>query len=197
MSPNARQQQLAALGLLLLVMVLLTSLVISPLIGLFFHQGEQLDQLASRLERYRALAEQRDETDRQLQHIRARQPDNDLYLPEQRPTLAQAWLQQHLNLLVAQHGGQLISIQNASANANAPLPEVMLRVHLRSELDELVPLLHALESNTPVLFISELVISASSRENRRTAPLNRRQQPERPTLDVRFNLLGYTPQGAS
>ena len=203
MNLDARQQQLAALALLLLVILLVITLLITPLFSLFWRQGERLEQLEKQLDRYQTLAGQLEQTEQQLQQLRASTPDDNLYLPEQRPALAQAWLQQHLNRRVAQSGGQLVSIQNAPAAATDPLPEVMLRVHLRSELNELIPLIHGLESGTPVLFIEDLVITASPRRARsrdnRNRVVARRQSAmvqEIPALDIRFNLLGYTRQEA-
>ncbi|MGP7735254.1 type II secretion system protein GspM [Oceanimonas smirnovii] len=201
MNLSARQQKLAAMGLLGLVILLIFSLFISPLFSLFWRQGERLKQLEGQLERYQRLASELEQTEQQLQQLRAATPDDNLYLPEQRPALAQAWLQQHLNRVVARNGGQLVSIQNAPAGSGIPLPEVMLRIHLRNELSELVPLIHELESGTPALFIQDLVITASPRQTRIRSNriVTRRQSAqvrEMPSLDVRFNLLGYTRQEA-
>ncbi|WP_107852368.1 type II secretion system protein GspM [Oceanimonas marisflavi] len=201
MNLDARQQKWLALALLALVLLLVFSLIISPLFSLFWRQGERLAQLEDQLTRYQRLAGELEQTEQQLQQLRASTPDDNLYLPEQRPTLAQAWLQQHLNRRVAQSGGQLVSIQNAPLGTDAPLPEIMLRVHLRSELNELVPLIHELESGTPALFIEDLVITASPRRarvrnNRVVARRQGARAREIPSLDVRFNLLGYTRQEA-
>ncbi|WMC10517.1 type II secretion system protein GspM [Oceanimonas pelagia] len=201
MNLDARQQKWLALALLALVLVLVFSLIISPLFSLFWRQGERLEQLESQLARYQRLAGELEQTEQQLQQLRAATPNDNLHLPEQRPALAQAWLQQYLNRRVAQSGGQLVSIQNAPAGSEGPLPEVMLRVHLRSELSELVPLIHAIESGTPALFIEDLVITASPRRarvrnNRVVARRQNAQVRDIPSLDVRFNLLGYTRQEA-
>ncbi|OYD22731.1 type II secretion system protein GspM [Oceanimonas baumannii] len=201
MNLDTKQQKWLALALLGLVVVLVFSLIISPLFSLFWRQGDRLEQLEGQLERYQRLAGELEQTEQQLQQLSAETPDDNLYLPEQRPALAQAWLQQHLNRQVAQSGGQLVSIQNAPASSDGPLPEVMLRVHLRSELNELVPLIHAIESGMPALFIEDLVITASPRRVRaRNNQVVARRQSARvreiPSLDVRFNLLGYTKQEA-
>lgn len=201
MNLDTKQQKWLALALLGLVVVLVFSLIISPLFSLFWRQGERLEQLEGQLERYQRLAGELEQTEQQLQQLSAETPDDNLYLPEQRPALAQAWLQQHLNRQVAQSGGQLVSIQNAPASSDGPLPEVMLRVHLRSELNELVPLIHAIESGMPALFIEDLVITASprrarARNNRVVARRQSARVREIPSLDVRFNLLGYTKQEA-
>lgn len=198
MNLSARQQQLAALGILVLVLVLAFGLVINPLLRLFWQQGTTLTQLEDQLGRYQRLSAELEQTEQALQQLRAETPDTGLYLPERRPALASAWLQQHLNRLVGRGGGQLVSIQNAPLDAEGPLSGVMLRVHLRGELDQLVPLLHALESGQPALFIRSLVITANPR--RPAVQINRnqvvrRQDPRRqqiPSLDVRFDLIGYT-----
>ncbi|WP_375056546.1 type II secretion system protein GspM [Zobellella sp. DQSA1] len=202
MNLSARQQQAAALGLLLVVVMLAFSLAIGPLFGLFLRQGATIGQLEDQLNRYQRLSAELEQTERALQRLRADTPDTGLYLPERRPALASAWLQQHLNRLVSRSGGQLVSIQNAPLATEGPLPGVVLRVHLRGELDQLVPLLHALESGQPALFIQGLVITANPRRPAIQVNRNiviRRQDPrlrQIPSLDVRFDLIGYAQREA-
>ncbi len=199
---SRRQQQAVALGLLIAVLLLLFSLVIKPLLGLFLQQGAVIHQLEDRLHRYQRLSAELEQTEQALQQLRDATPDTGLYLPERRPSLASAWLQQHLNRLVSRSGGQLVSIQNAQPDTESPLQGVMLRVHLRSEIDQLVPLIHAIESGDQALFMHDLVITANPR--RATARNNsnrviRRQRANTrqiPSLDVRFDLVGYTQREA-
>ncbi|MBL1379324.1 type II secretion system protein GspM [Zobellella iuensis] len=202
MNLSARQQQAVALGLLLVVVMLAFSLVIGPLLGLFLQQGATIGQLENQLNRYQRLSAELEQTEQALHRLRADAPDTGLYLPERRPALASAWLQQHLNRLVSRSGGQLVSVQNAPLSAEGPLPAVVLRVHLRGELDQLVPLLHALESGRPALFIQSLVITANPRRSAIQMNRNiviRRQDPrlrQLPSLDVRFDLIGYAQREA-
>ncbi|WP_417615058.1 type II secretion system protein GspM [Oceanisphaera sp.] len=193
---SQRQQQAAALGLLIVVLLLVISLFIIPLFGLFWQQSTVIRQLEDRLDRYQQLSSELEQIEQSLQQLRATTPDNGLYLPERRPALASAWLQQHLNQLVSHSGGQLVSIQNAQPTLDSPLQGIMLRVHLRSEIDQLVPLLHAIESRQPVLFIQDLVITANTRRSRIIRNRGSRRQSSRvrrnPSLDIRFDLVGYT-----
>ncbi|GAA3698451.1 hypothetical protein GCM10022421_00890 [Oceanisphaera sediminis] len=197
-----RQQQAIALGLLITALLLIFSLIISPLLGLFLQQGAAIHQLEDRLHRYQQLSAELEQTEQSLQQLRSATPDTGLYLPERRPSLASAWLQQHLNRLVSLSGGQLVSIQNAQPGTEGPLQGVVLRVHLRSEIDQLVPLIHAIESGDQALFMRDLVITANPRRaitrNNRNRVIRRQRVNARqiPSLDIRFDLLGYTQREA-
>ncbi|MBM7456047.1 general secretion pathway protein M [Oceanisphaera litoralis] len=194
------QQQAAALGLLIAALLLIFSLLVQPLLALFLQQGAAIHQLEDQLHRYQRLSAELEQTEQSLRQLRDATPDSGLYLPERRPSLASAWLQQHLNRLVSRSGGQLVSIQNAQPDTESPLQGVMLRVHLRSEINQLVPLFHALESGQPALFMQDLVITANTRRARtRSNRVIRRQRANPrlpPSLDVRFDLVGYTQREA-
>jgi len=195
---SQRQQQAAALGLLIVALLLVVSLFITPLFSLFLQQSATISQLEDRLHRYQQLSSELEQSEQSLQLLRATTPDAGLYLPERRPALASAWLQKHLNRLVSHSGGQLVSIQNAQPSLDVPLQGVMLRVHLRSEIAQLVPLIHELESGQPVLFMQDLVITANTRRTISRLTRNRGIQRQNsrarqsPSLDIRFDLVGYT-----
>ncbi|WP_116475451.1 type II secretion system protein GspM [Zobellella maritima] len=196
---GARQQQLAAVAILVCALLLVFILLIHPLFSLFIQQGATLDRLENQLSHYRHLSDDLEQTELTLQRLQRENPSAELYLPETRPSLSSAWLQQHLNQLVSHSGGQLVSIQNVELKTMTPLPGIAIRVHLRGEIGQLVPLFHALESGRPMLFINDLVISASHRRRNirviRNLPINRRRDPSYqniPSLDIRFNLLGYS-----
>jgi general secretion pathway protein M len=76
--------------------------------------------------------------------------------------------------------------RNAFRNRDdEPFQRVTIQVRLRCELENLLPVLHGLESGSPQLFIGDLGIVA-----RRSPP-----QPGQPAqagyVDVSFNLYGY------
>lgn len=198
MTLGARQQQMAALAILAGTLLLVFSLLIHPLLSLFMQQGATLSRLENQQARYQQLADDLEQTEQALRKLKNENPSADLYLPENRPPLASAWLQQHLNQLVSRSGGQLVSIQTVPPNTATPLPGIALKVHLRGEVEQLVHLLHALESGRPMLFINNLVISAntarSNIRNRNLLLRSRRQAPglQQPSLDIRFDLLGYS-----
>ncbi|MFP2769849.1 type II secretion system protein GspM [Oceanisphaera sp. KMM 10153] len=199
---SQRQQQTAALGLLIAALLMIFNLLVQPLLGLFLQQGAAIRQLEDRLHRYQRLSAELEQTEQSLQQLHDATPYTGLYLPERRPSLASAWLQQHLNRQVSRSGGQLVSIQNAQPNLDGPLQGVMLRVHLRSEINQLVPLIHSLESGQPALFMQGLVITANPRRaiarsnHNRVIRRQRANTRQIPSLDVRFDLVGYTQREA-
>lgn len=194
MTLSPQQQKLAALLLLLLALMVLYTLIVHPVLSLFIRQGQAISQLEDRLSRYHRLADSLEEMEQELRTLQQQNPSADLYLPEARPTLASAWLQQHLNRKISSSGGQLISVQNNPLNTETPLPGISLDVHLRCETDALIALLHSLESQRPILFVKDLIISTSNRGSRVVVNRTRQSSTQQaaPSLDVRFTLLGYT-----
>ncbi|WP_319781381.1 type II secretion system protein GspM [Oceanisphaera sp. IT1-181] len=187
-----QQQKITAVVLLVAALLLVVGLLIAPLLQLFIHQRQTLTQLESQLLHYRRIYDELPQTKLQIQSLQQQNPDSALYVPETSFSLASAWLQQYISTLVGRHDIQLVSIQNQQLNEQTPLLGIVLGVHLKGQLAQLVPLFHQVESSKPILFIDDLVITANARPNR---PSRRRQNPRLPqqaALDIRFNLIGYS-----
>lgn len=189
------QSRILAIGILLLVLILLFSLVVGPLVNRFISDGETIDDLELQLARYQSLAAELESSQQQLQALQAENPAQDLYLPEQKAALASARLQQHLNRLLDQNGGQVISTQDLPLSRDEPLTGVGIQVQIRAEIAQLVKLLYGLENSKPLLFVDELEIIGNPRlAVPYRAPRNSRvqQQLSLNSLNVRFALRGYT-----
>jgi len=188
------QSRVLALGILVLVLILLFMLVLGPLFSRFLRDSESIADLEQQLSRYQALAAELESSQQQLQTLQAQNPAAELYLPEKKAALASARLQQRLNQLLDRIGGQVISTQDLPLSRGEALPSVALNVQLRAELEQLVKLLHGVETSKPLLFVDELEIIGNprlavtnlSRRNIRT------QNQSLTQLNVRLELRGYT-----
>ncbi len=197
-----RQSQVLALLLLIMVLLSLVSFGVLPLVQKYIAYGDQIEQLERQLAVYERVAAGLPEKQQRLEALRANNPVADFYIQETRPALAAAELQQHLNRLVSQSGGQIASTQILQPKQNEPLQIVAIQVHLRSENEQLIKLLHSMEFGKPLLFVENLVVTASQRRVRQVRNrTSRRQQralrQQLPGLDVRFDLVGYIAKGAS
>lgn len=195
---NLRQRQILAVGLLILAIFLLVTLLVKPLMERFLTSSETIDRLEHQMEIYGRVAAGLNDGEKQLQALRANNPVADLYLSETRPTLAAAQLQQHLNRMIGETGGQVVSTQILQKNATAALPTVAIQVHMRGEIDALVNLLYKVESGRPLLFMENLVVTAAARRNvrqrrvRAKRPQTQRTRVALPSLDIRFDLIGHS-----
>ncbi|MFC6669225.1 type II secretion system protein GspM [Marinobacterium aestuariivivens] len=191
MSPQ--RSRLLAVGLLIIAVLLLILYVIQPLVGSFLAYGERIETLENQLAIYRRLAEGLEADEARLVQLQAANPVTDLYLPESKPALAAAHLQQYLHQLVGRNGGQVISTQILSREEEGPLQAISIQVHMRGELEDLVDLFYNIESGKPALFAENVTVLANPRRQTRVSRRNNRrvQVQSVPALDIRFDLTGY------
>lgn len=191
------QRRLLALAVLMVVIVLLFILLINPLLSRYLQYGESIDSMQNQLAVYQRLSEGREQLEIQLQQLQAMDTDQEFYLPESKPALAAARLQQYLSDIIKISGGQVISTQILSRQPQEQLEGIAIQVHMQLEIGELVTLLHGIESGRPLLFVDDLVITTNTRPTRqrqRQVNQNRHRSAsvvEARSLDVRFELVGY------
>lgn len=200
-----KQRQTLAVSLLVILLLLIIIFLAKPFISSYMNYGETIDSLEQQQQTYQRLAQGMEQTQAELEQLKKNDPSADLYLPESKPALAAASLQQYLNRSIRRNGGQVVSTKILNQDEESPLLGVAIQVHLRLEIDELVPLLHSLESGKPVLLIENLSVTANVRPARRTRQQRLRQQQQQrqaaspddnriiqtQPMDVRFDLIGY------
>lgn len=200
-----KQRQVLAVSLLVILLLLVFMFFVKPFISNYMAYGESIDSLEQQMLIYQRLSEGLEQTEKNLEVLQQNDPSAEFYLSESKPALAAAGLQQYLNRAIRQHGGQVVSTNILNQSDDSPLLGVAIQVHLRLEIDQLVPLLHKLESGKPLLFIENFSVTANVRKARltrqqrlqqqraarqgNTQPI-RREQNIRP-MDVRFDLIGY------
>jgi general secretion pathway protein M len=190
-----RLRQLLAVLILLAVVGLLLWLVIGPLLSRFQSDEEVIAGLQQRLAVYRRLVAELPTQEARLAELQRSDPMTRLLLAETRPARASADLQQQIGQLIGQIGAQVISTQIvAQEDAEAPLPAVGIKVHLRGETEQLVRLLHELANHQPLLLVENIVVLSNPRVDmqriRQAADLQ-----AVPSLDITFDLKGFIARG--
>jgi general secretion pathway protein M len=189
---SPQRSRLLAVGLLL-ILVLLLILLVKPVLGSYLSYGERIESLENQLSIYQRLAAGLTDDEARLASLRAAEPVTDLYLPQNKPALAAAHLQQYLHSQVGRGGGQVISTQILTSGEAGPLQSIAIQVHMRGEIDDLVNLFYSLESGKPALFAENITILANPRRQSRVARRNNRRVEVQavPALDIRFDLTGF------
>ncbi|HET9485112.1 MAG TPA: type II secretion system protein GspM, partial [Xanthomonadales bacterium] len=152
--------------------------------------AEEMASLREDELRYRRAAAERPSIEKRLAEVRAFESNNPAFLPEADFEAASAGLIQRINTAVKEHAKddqscQLIMSQPSKGNEKELYERVTLKVRMRCTLEEFVPVLHQLESGSPMLFVDDVQIW--------------KQQGFRPNnanetysfLDIRFDLYGY------
>jgi general secretion pathway protein M len=184
-----RGHRLAALALLLLVGGVLVLVVDQALIGRYRYYQNSLEQYQGQLAQLERIATT-EEPVRQL--IAKAQQDRNVtaqYLPQSVPALAAAELQQRLKTLIEAAGGTLQSIQSLPPVEEAGAVKVTISAVMSGDIGGLQRVLYDLESQTPLLFVDNLEVTA--RVNRPRLANGRYATYTRIQLNAQFEVSGY------
>jgi len=202
---SLKQRQFLAVAILAIFMLFVLVFLIKPFLSSYMSYGETIESLEQQVQTFQRLAQGMEQTEADLEKLKQNNPAEEFYLPESKPALAAAELQQYLSSVIRRSGGQVVSTKILNQTNDTPLLSVAIQVHLRLEIEQLVPLLHRIESGKPMLFINNFSVAANVRKARLSRQQRLQQQRKssqnqtrryrktevsRP-FDVRFDLIGY------
>ncbi|MCP1373085.1 type II secretion system protein GspM [Dyella lutea] len=185
-----RDSRLAAIGLLLLVLViayfvLLHWWFVAPLQSI----NAQMSDLRDTQSRYAAAIAQKPELEKRLAAMGAGQAASSAFLPEDDPNAATAGLMQRVVDVTGAHrrdGGcevtQKMPLPEPQADGSEPYRKAAVSISLRCDIEPLAAVLNDLEQGTPYLFVGDLSIFRN--------PVITQQNAQAP-LEVQFTLTGY------
>jgi general secretion pathway protein M len=180
--------RLLALTLVLLAGLALVRLLVLPVLAAWQETAASIEQSQTLLQRYRALAAQRPQLERELGNQRRAEIANVAYLQGESDALASAALQDQVRAIITRAGGELRSTQILPVEPAGPETSVRrasLRLQLAVDVEGLQQLLYELETSEPYLFVEDLNI----REQRLRRL--RDEEEEAPILDVSLEVSGY------
>lgn len=188
---NAARSRRLAVGLLVAAIVAIVAAVAIPIWLLHRQYDVALADNAAKYDRYRRIAGTRPELAKQLEAMRAKDTRK-FFLRSGASAFSAAEAQEAIRALVEQSGGRLITMQ-APTSREEPggrYRQVSVNVQLTANIFALRKILHAIENNTPYLFIDNLQV-------RTQVPPNHRPQPgAEPEMFVSFDVSGYALTGA-
>jgi len=188
MTLNRWQHGLLSLIILVGLIVLIAVACIRPAISYYHGRKQELIMQQERLQRYQAAAAQKDELIPFYKQRLSKTNNQQYFLPSIATSLAAATLQEQVKSLLAKHQGQLVSTQPVPAQIEGNFTPVMIRVHMKSDINTLLNVLYQLESSKPLAFIDNLLIQriGATRKNN-----NQRKNLNIKPLDTRFDLKVY------
>jgi general secretion pathway protein M len=190
LSLNPRDSRLAAIGLLLLALViayfvLLHWWFVAPLRQI---HSDMVD-LRDTQSRYAAAIAEKPALQQRIAALGAGQAASNAFLAEDDPNTAAADLMQRVVDVVGsstQSGSCVVSqkvpISNPPATPGEPYRKAAVSINLSCDIESLAQVLHALEQGTPYVFIDDLSIYRN--------PVAAQQSQGAP-LEVQFTLSGY------
>jgi general secretion pathway protein M len=179
------------LALVLLALALLGGfrLVVAPLVAAFQDNASRIEQAEALLQRYLALAEQRQAMSERLATQQELAASAAGYLQGPSDALAAAQLQDRVKSVIEGAGGELRSTQILPAvviDGDAGIRRAALRVQFAVTIEGLAETLYELESGLPYLLIDQLSVREQRTRRRRS------DEPEtEASLDISLELSGY------
>jgi general secretion pathway protein M len=174
-----------ALSLLLAVCIVSVELLAAPIWRAYRGNQETIAELRGDLARYQQVAATRAETSRLLDRLVERGQREALTLSAQNLSRAAAALQENVKALLDAGGGKLMSTRMLPAEEQGSFYRLVAQVRLQADTETLGPVLYALESSFPYLFLDGLsVVSRGARRSRK------RTMPSIP-LDVSVEVVAY------
>lgn len=178
----------------LLVLAVAVLVIVGPIAfgvwSLNHYYDTELRAKRERIERFQRIASTRAEVVKQLDAMRAKEPRK-LFLRSGAPALSAAEAQEAVRSIVEANGGKLITMQAPSSREDGRHRQITVNVQLTANIHALRRILHAIETNTPYLFIDNLTIRSQVTGQYRPAA---GQEPE---IFVHFDVNGYTPVGGT
>lgn len=171
------------------IIVVLALLVIGVPVAVAFwalssETGDALTQMAL----YRAEIGLKPKLETELANLRQRAASGTGLIVADDSALAEAELQREMKSLVENNAGEVRSSQVASKKPVGGLEEIAVQYDLSVPITRLSPLLYAVESHTPYLFIDHATISGAL--GWQPPPQPGKKQPE-PKLEVRLTVRAY------
>jgi general secretion pathway protein M len=183
LSPPVRR--LAAIGLLLVALLLVWSIVFAPLLDVYSTALDTIERLKPVLDHRRIAARDISVLTAELNQLKNRGRYADGLLDATNESIAAAKLQEQLKSVVDNVSGNLKTTQVLPARDDSAFRRVTVRAGLTGNIAALQRMFYQLESAVPYLFLENIEIT------RRTDNRGDNQTPEDPALEVRFDLFGY------
>lgn len=174
-----------SLGLLFTVLASVYFGFLQPLIDAYRSSGDRLQHAQTQLAKLIQIAQSRRTIESRLAEFRRSDTSDRYYLIGRTPSLAAAGLQNHLKAIIEASGGQLITSSDLPSANEEKLTKVATSLRLKAQTEGLREILHAIETQLPLVFIDKLSVRGLSFYSLRAT------SNTEPMLDIQLDLSGF------
>ncbi len=183
---NKTQSRLLALLILGALIALVVVLTVMPVWSANRHYSEVISGQEGRLEQLQRSAAIGASLQGRHDQLRRWQASDTQYLKSTSEALAGAELQRVVKRISVAQKAQLLSTQILPSQEEGGFTRVSLKVRIRGTLEQIVRVIHALETSTPFLFLDKVSLRSHGSLRSRLA-----KGAAVGTLDTDFDLIGY------
>lgn len=184
---NAQTQRWLAIGLLVLVILLLTSLFVVPIISKGLELHDTKENLAFNLKKYEQILAGKNAVVGNIEAIKRQHEEQGYFNNQGTSALASAQMQEFIKQAIVQAGGQLSSTQVLPPNNKDKFSRITVSVRMTGNIEVLRAVLYKLETATPLIVVEQMDIrpmrSVRNRMTRQIEPSN--------SLNINFQAIGF------
>ncbi len=178
-----------AIGLLVIALILVYLVCFHWFVSAQVSVGRDIGLLKDQVGRFKTAIDRRGDLEARLTRLTEAQLDSALFLDQSSLSLSAAELTRTLRAYVrseAQHGDlcRVLATENRAPPEDEPFEQVTVNVRMTCPLDDLVKIIYALEQNTPMVFVDQLIIQQRGGRTRRGMRVDQ-------ALEVRFDMFGF------
>lgn len=186
-SAPSKAEQLGAVAILACVIGLVVLFVILPVSAAVRDTRDQIAHNQALIARLSAHVDAPRLPEADLTSLQSRILRENRYLNANTEPLAAAALQQHIKGLLSEFGASALSIRNIPKRNDDTRRSVALRVAIRTESEQLIEFIYALETETPFVVIDTIKITSGAWRRQLS------NQPAEDALSVEFNAVAFMP----
>jgi general secretion pathway protein M len=180
----ARARRALAIGLLVLCAVIVIAAVGVPVLLLHRHYDQAIDRMTRQWQSQSAFNARRAEMVSALEALKAREPRK-LFLKGTTAALAAAELQDSVKASIEANGGRVLAASGLPTKDDGGYRLATATIQLNVNNVNLRRVLHALESQTPFVFIDNLMVRSQTPPGWKPPP-----GAQEPDLYVQFDAAG-------
>jgi general secretion pathway protein M len=155
---SREHQRWLAVGLLVLVVLLVSSLIIWPILSKGMELSETKENLAFTLKKYERILAGKDNVLKSIDAIEQQNRDQGYFNNQGTSALASAQMQEFIKQSIVQAGGQLSSTQVLPSAEKDEFERITVNVRMTGNIEVLRAVLYKLETSTPLIIIDQLDI---------------------------------------
>ncbi len=186
---DPKKQKYLAVILFLLIMTAFIISIVVPIWKVNSHYSDIIDDMRHRLSILKRTTVAGQSLEPQYVKLKKYHLSDKRYLKSTSESLAAAEIQQIIKEIIVPTNGEILSTQIITNRKNDLIPQITLKVRLRSNLKSLVTILYKIETGNPFLFIDNMNIRSRVISRRRVRNSEIEQAPT--ILDVQFDVSGY------
>jgi len=180
-------QRWGAVGLLLMLIMLLVFTLLIPLLSAGMAYQETKNDLAFRLQRYKKIAARKEEVMADYKRIKQQYQQQQYFSTHETVALASAHLQTIIKGTIADAGAQLISTQVLPSKNAKDLDEVIIKVRMTGNMEQLRSIIYLLETSKPLVILDQIDIRPMrGKRNRKTRKIEASNQ-----LNINFQAISF------